>query len=221
MAQKTRSHVSSELKDLKRQSIVELALRSEATSGELLKWSLGALLVANGGALLAVLGSEDLRVQALGAAIDFCLGVVLAIVGGVLWSVSQALVSTDQLRRAWGSEPLEADVIPELLGPATKTSGATAFIAWISSISFFVGGCIAMASVPDDIARNRVVQAQQEASFRLKRAEAEWKRLEGDSRATSELRFAARERVEAAYTEAEISHERLRKALGGKGNQLK
>ncbi|MET1112358.1 MAG: hypothetical protein ABWX67_12605 [Allosphingosinicella sp.] len=207
---------SSEIELLRRQSLFGGAQATSDLAGDLLKWTLGALLAVNGGALIALLGADELRAEAFKeAAFFFGGGMLCALIGGICWTIGLSLLSADGLKRAWNPEPLEEDALASL-----KTQKATGYwlipgsLCWIAALFFFVMGCISTAFVPQAAEFEKLAtEAKEGAAKFVVEAEAVEEIMKDDS-STAEQRQAARDRARAARIEAKIRLARLTRALG-------
>jgi hypothetical protein len=200
---------------VKRQSLIDRAIALSNFSGDTFRWTLGALLVVNGGAVLAVLNSDDLRGAAFNdAGIPFGIGLLLAVLAGSCWSFALGGVADQLLKRAWDPASLQA---PDALEPKQSRSmmwlTATAFTAFVGSLAAFVMGCETMIFVPDQIRLQKAVTAYSEATDRYAAAVTNYRKLAGDRTAPPEQVQAALDRATTLGVEADIAGKRAETAL--------
>lgn len=206
------------LDGIKRQSLIDYAHSMNDFSASVFKWTLGALLVANGGAILAVLNSEDLRQVAFSdTGVLFGSGLFLAIVAGFCWTFGLSAASYDLLRRAWNPEPLKNDDFE-----THKPKGATVawvgagLVACIASFVVFALGCLNMSFVPDEISWRKARQNYTDATDRFVAEVEVYSDLSKDPKTTPAELQTARDRVNSARIDAVVAGKRADKAFGEK-----
>jgi hypothetical protein len=211
-----------DLEKLRRQSLFEGAQAASNLSGELLKWTLGSLLLANGGAVVALLGADDLRTEAFKlAAFLFAGGMLGALVGGLSWTIAIALQSADALRRAWDSAPLVMDDLTDLkVEKVTKQWMIGAIFSWLISFGLFAAGCASTAFIPQTAELQRLGGESSEATARFAAEAANYIAISRDRNSTPEQRRAAHDRYLAAEVESRLRIARVSRALGDPDNLM-
>lgn len=211
-----------ELEKVRRQSLFDGAQAANDLSGELLKWTLGSLLVVNGGAIVALLGAAELRAEAFKlAAFLFGGGLLTALLGGLSWTMALALYSADGLRRGWDPAPLVMDDLTNLkTDKATKQWLIGAVVFWLASLSLFAAGCITSAFIPQIAELDRLSVESREASARFAAEAANVIAVSRDPNSTPEQRRAALDRYRAAEVESRLRIARISRALGEPDNLI-
>jgi hypothetical protein len=212
-----------EFEQLMRQSLLAGAQSMSDRSSDILKWSLGALLAVNGGAIVALLGSDELRTEAFKeAAFYFGGGLLSALIGGMCWAFGFAYFSADGLRRAWDRTPLSGDELENLkTESATRNFTVAGFLFWCASFGLFAFGCIATAFVPQLAEYQKLGTASREATARFVSESKAVQKVFGDKKSTPEQRQGAIERARVAQIEAEIAIARVSRALGEEDDLMK
>jgi hypothetical protein len=207
---------AAEIEQVRRTSLLAEAQATSGISGDILKWTLTSLLVVNGGALVALIGANDLRAEAFqAAAFYFGGGMLSALVGGVCWAAALGFFAADALRRAWDPTPITASELGGLkTQKVTERWGVAALITWLVSFGLFAAGCIETAFVPQSAELSTLGAEHREAAARAS-AEAESViRIMRDKRSSAEQKQAALDRFRAAEVEVRIRESRLNRALG-------
>lgn len=201
---------------MKRQSMIDTAHEVSGIAGDLFKWTLGSLLVVNGGAIVALLGSSDLRQTAFNeAGLLFGGGLLLALLGGILCTMAYSLFAGDQMRRAWDPTPVTfADFENLKTKPATVRWLVAGLLTWIGSFVLFAFACASMVIVPDLVAMKKARQESWEATQRYLAAGKVVEAILKDPNSTQEQRQSAVDRATTLQVEAEIALDREGKLLG-------
>lgn len=212
----------SELDRMKRTALIEFGMDANRTSVDVFKWTLGSLLVVNGGALVALLGS-DLRKAAFDeAALFFGGGLLLAILGGIFWMAAFTLVGNDHLRRAWdAAEILPDDFEQPKFTKATVRWVIAASVSWAACFTLFVMGCISIAYVPERSAWEAADQEDEAATYRYVSAAQDFIDLSKDDRATREELRAAEQRARMAQIDADIASDKFNRLLNPEERELR
>jgi hypothetical protein len=219
MAPRRTPQTGNDMDAVRRQSMIDTGNAMNGSSADIFKWLLGSLLVVNGGAVIALLGSEDLRTAAFGGlnspGILFGAGLLCAVLTGFFWTIAFALASAEYLRRAWDETPLAATEF-ESLRPKSSTINwfGAALVCVAVSFLFFALGSISMVYMPEELAWDKATQAHAEASKRFVAAVDDYVSLSKDRKATPDQVQAALARANQLRVEADIAAEHSQKALG-------
>jgi hypothetical protein len=213
---------AAEIEKVRRQSLLAGAQAVGRDSSELLRWTLGSLLVVNGGAIVALLGAEDLRTEAFKEAVFwFAGGMLAALIGGLGLTVAHGLRSADRLLRAWDPTPLvETDLTNLKTARATHWWTGVSLFLWFTSLALFGVGCISTAFVPEASELRRLGVESREATVRSAVEVANLLEVLRNPNSTLEQRLQARARFRAASAEAIIRSARVGRALGETDNLI-
>jgi hypothetical protein len=205
-----------EIEKVRRESLITDGHAGLSLAGDLLKWTLGSLLVVNGGALVALIGADDLRKDAFNeAALLFGGGMIAALLGGLCMAFTVMLTSTGELRRAWDSKPIAATALArQKLEPAVRNWGIGAIVLWLLSFTLFAFGCISTANLPQQAEWERLRVEATEAVTRYTAETNRLTQLRANPNATREQLEAAEERARAAGIDARLKNDRWGRSLG-------
>jgi outer membrane murein-binding lipoprotein Lpp len=211
-----------DLDRLRRENIFAAAQEAHVRSSEFLKWTIASLLVVNGGALVALIGSQELRTVAFSEAVYYFAGGMLSVlVSAVLWAFSTSSQAMAGLRRAWDPRPLEESELSDIgLDRPTMKLGLASFSAMALSFVLFVFGCISTSFVPE---RARADALHSEWRDAMAKEIFEGQRYIGistDVNATREERKAAEDRYRAARLESLLRWARVARATGEEDHLL-
>ena len=123
------------------------ARNGDSAAIALLKWTLGALLLLNGAALVLVMAKEGLRGGLLdGSGHYYAAGLLCALLGGICWAIAYSSV----FRTNGGYDPRE--IPPERLKSYDQATafGAVAIMLWVAALTTFVVGCERASWLPDE-----------------------------------------------------------------------
>jgi hypothetical protein len=209
-------HAETEIEKIRRQTILANAQANNDLSGNLLKWSFAALLVTNGGALVALIGSNELRTEGFrDAGLYFGGGMICALFGGMFLAIALGLMSGEGMRRGLAARPVGiTDVLDLKVKHSTKVFTALGLVLWLGSFAAFGAGCVATAILPYTAELKRLDNEAFEATTRFVAEANRYLEVMRNPATTQEQRHTALDRVRAAQVEARIRMDRVNRTLG-------
>lgn len=212
-----------EIERLRRQGLFEGAQALASASLDLIRWTLASLLVVNGGAIVALIGSEELLTDAFDewSIYFFTGGMIAAVFGGMCCSFALSFYSADGFKRAWDPTPLEMDDFTNLKTDKNTRKWMLATVgSWILSLLLFGLGCISTAFIPEKAEIRRLSIESMEASLRSISEARAFVEVSRNPNATAEQKREAFERARAARIEAAIRSARFARSMGGEEELL-
>lgn len=134
----------------------EIALEDAKTAREaanvLFRWTIGSLLLANGGALIALLGPESTRAMLFeGAGWLFVGGFLAALLSGLSNALFAEFFANAIHQELWSNKAAERDEYLEFRGvirDRVKSAGSISFLLVFVAFIGFVGGCWLVSAAP-------------------------------------------------------------------------
>jgi hypothetical protein len=132
--------------------LIEEAHESRRSSNDMARWTVASLLLANGGAVVALLGSEYTREALFANAGWFFLGGFLAtLVAGFAHSLYAESYASALLESIWNREAADHPDYQKLCdGAANKAIGSALIWLGLMAVAFvaFVLGCVSVSNQP-------------------------------------------------------------------------
>jgi drug/metabolite transporter (DMT)-like permease len=119
------------------------AVRSaDAAAIRILRWMGAALLLLNGGALIAVTRAHGLKGLFDSGGRSFAAGLLSALAGALFWTLAYSALSRERRTRSWdAAQPAEAEPDQQETGELPKTLCAIAIMLWVGALTGFITGC--------------------------------------------------------------------------------
>lgn len=146
--------VTEELKALRNQLLFNSAAENSRLAGDLMRWTVGSLLVANGGAIVALLGSEYTREAFFeSSGWFFAWGFLCAIVAGCTMALGLSHVAGKMADEIWSGRAQNAEsasaALKELSDKHSVGFGV-GFLILFASFFLFLMGCLYVSDIPAD-----------------------------------------------------------------------
>jgi hypothetical protein len=132
-----------DIETIRREIILQHAMRETEFSNSLLKWSITSLQILNGGAIVVLVGDEQTRrIMLDGAGWLFAGGLLCAFLTGIFMSVFYNSSSGHLFEKVWKNDSLSDDSFLQLyLSANIRTSLVLTFLFGLGSFTLFVAGC--------------------------------------------------------------------------------
>ncbi|HEX8240133.1 MAG TPA: hypothetical protein VF574_10385 [Allosphingosinicella sp.] len=140
------------IEDVRHDIVLELVKESRKAANELARWTIASLLLANGGAVVALLRSDPTRAVLFeGAGWAFIAGFVAALLAGLFNSFFAELYANALEDELWSGKAAAKSTVKEMREAATGHGlgvGAISFLLMLFALGAFVWGCWEIAEAP-------------------------------------------------------------------------
>ena len=133
------------MEDIRRELVLQSVARNFEYSESILKWCVTSLMALNGGALIALMGIDELRDIVLKeSGIIFGLGVLAAVLAAFFFSIAYGALAMNYAERLWTGDILSRDSFKHL---TTRSLGLSAPAALAFMLSVGSGLCLVIGAL--------------------------------------------------------------------------
>ena len=137
--------MDAEMRAIRRDLVVAQINRNFEYSEAILKWCVTSLVALNGGALLALVGVDDIRpIIFEGNGYFFGGGILLAVSASFLFSLSYSLIASEVAEKLWKNDILSASSYKEVMLRKSKgiIPGVVGMVLTFGSALALIIGCL-------------------------------------------------------------------------------